>query len=256
MLDQVYRFYTRRLRSAVAEDGQLPAHVGLVMDGNRRWARQMGLPNPSEGHRVGAEHIDDVLLWCESLGIKHVTVFVCSTENLTRRGDAEVAYLMQVIEDLVWSRLNQRSAAWQIHVAGMLDVLPSTTANALKLAVEQTRSCVSGAHLTLAVGYGGRQDIVEAVRALLKERADAGATLAEAARSLTTEEIGRHLSTAGHPDPELIIRTSGEQRMSNFLLWQATAAELYFCETYWPAFRELDFLRALRAFADRKRRRD
>jgi len=255
LVDHVYGFYTRRLRSSVADAGRLPAHVGLVMDGNRRWARQMGLENPSLGHRVGAEHIDDVLLWCERLGIKHVTAFVCSTENLTRRGDAEIAFLMQVIEDLVAERLTQQTVTWQIHVAGMLDVLPSSTARALKLAAERTRTCATGAHLTLAVGYGGRQDILEAVRELLQERAEAGATPADVARSLTTEDIGRHLDTADRPDPDLIIRTSGEQRMSNFLLWQATGAELYFCETFWPAFRELDFLRAVRTFAARKQRR-
>lgn len=253
LLDQVHGFYTRRLRAEVAATGRLPAHVGLVMDGNRRWARQMGLENPSFDHRVGAQHIDDVLLWCERLSIKHVTVFVCSTENLTRRGDTEVAFLMQVIEDMA-EGLSKQTVTWQIHTAGMLDVLPTTTANALELAAERTRSCTTGAHLTLAVGYGGRQDILEAVRALLQERADDGATAADAARSLTTADVARHLDTAGRPDPDLIIRTSGEQRMSNFLLWQATGAELYFCEAYWPAFRELDFLRALRNFAARRQR--
>ncbi len=174
--------------------------------------------------------------------------------DISRRGDTEVAFLMQVIEDLVAARLTQQTVTWQIHIAGMLDVLPATTASALKLAAEQTRSCATGAHLTLAVGYGGRQDILEAVRELLQERSDDGATPADVARSLTTDDIARHLDTADRPDPDLIIRTSGEQRMSNFLLWQATGAELYFCETYWPAFRELDFLRALRTFAARKQR--
>ena len=110
------------------------------------------------------------------------------------------------------------------------------------------------AHVTLAIGYGGRQEVIEALRALLHERAGQGATLAEVAATITTDDIARHLYTAGQPDPDLVIRTSGEQRLSNFLLWQSAYSELYFCEAYWPAFREIDFLRALRSFAARQRR--
>jgi short-chain Z-isoprenyl diphosphate synthase len=252
--DLVYAVYTRRLRSQVC-GGPLPQHVGLIMDGNRRWARQMGMANPSIGHKYGAEHVEDVLRWCERAGIKHMTVFVCSTENLVRRGDAEVAFLMDVIEQVVTDRLSQPDAMWQVHVAGMLDVLPDTTARALKNAVEVTRDCTTGAHVTLAVGYGGRQEVVGAIRSLLQEHAADGGTLAELADTLTTADITRHLYTAGQPDPDLVIRTSGEQRMSNFLLWQSVYSELYFCEAYWPAFREIDFLRALRSFGARECRR-
>ena len=183
----VYRLYAHRLRRQVA-GGPLPRHVGLVMDGNRRWARQQGLASPSLGHRYGAQHAEDVLGWCERIGISHVTVFMCSTENLTRRDPAEVAFLMRVIEQFVAGRLS-RLPSWQVHVAGDLDVLPDDTARALKQAAEASRD-----------------------------------------------------------------RTSGEQRLSNFLLWQSAYSELYFCEAYWPAFREIDFLRALRSFAARHRR--
>ena len=251
--DPLYALYARRLRRQV-QGGALPRHVGLIMDGNRRWARQMGMANPSLGHKYGAEHVDDVLSWCEAVGIKHVTVYVCSTENLQRRGDAEVAFLMKVIEQVVAVRLAQADARWQLHIAGTLDVLPASTAGALKDAVEATRTCTTGAHVTLAVGYGGRQEVIDALRELLAERAAAGETLAEVAADLTVDDIARHLYTAGQPDPDLVIRTSGEQRMSNFLLWQSAYSELYFCEAYWPAFREVDFLRALRSFAARQRR--
>jgi short-chain Z-isoprenyl diphosphate synthase len=248
----LYRAYARRLRRQLA--GQvMPRHVGLIMDGNRRWARGQGMANPSLGHRYGAEHVENVLNWCQAAGIKHVTVFVCSTENLAHRGDAEVAYLMQVIEQVVADKLS-RDPSWQVHIAGILDALPDTTAQALKRAVEASRDCATGAHVTLAVGYGGRQEVTDAIRSLLYEQAENGVTLVDLADTITAEDIGRHLYTAGQPDPDLVIRTSGEMRLSNFLLWQSAYSELYFCEAYWPAFREIDFLRALRSFAARGRR--
>ncbi|WP_035791696.1 polyprenyl diphosphate synthase [Kitasatospora mediocidica] len=253
MPDLLRTLYTRRLRRQVMT-GPLPKHVGLIMDGNRRWARQMGLANPSLGHKVGAEHVEEVLSWCEALEIKHITVFLCSTENLQRRGDTEVAFLMQLIEQVVADRLTRPNARWQVHLAGMLDALPDSTARALKEAVEATRTCTTGAHVTLAVGYGGRQEVIDALRELMYERAEAGGSLTDVADTLTVDDITPHLYTAGQPDPDLVIRTSGEQRLSNFLLWQSAYSELYFCEAYWPAFREIDFLRAVRSFAARQRR--
>ena len=246
-----YRLYTRKLRQELSGAAR-PKHVGLIMDGNRRWARQAGLASPSLGHKVGAEHVEDVLLWCQRAGIKHVTVFVCSSENLRRRGDAEIAFLMRVIEDVVCDRLARPKVGWQVHIAGTLDALPDTTARALKETVEATRECQTG-HVTLAVGYGGRQEIIDAIREVLYEQADAGGTLTELAGSLTTEDIARHLYTAGQPDPDLVIRTSGEQRVSNFLLWQCVGSELYFCDAYWPAFREIDSSRPPRSAAGRSR---
>jgi short-chain Z-isoprenyl diphosphate synthase len=248
----LYRLYARRLRRQLAGH-PMPRHVGLIMDGNRRWARGQGLANPSLGHQYGAEHVENVLNWCQSAGIKHVTVFVCSTENLANRGSAEVAFLMRVIEQVIADKLG-RDPAWQVHIAGTLDVLPDTTARALKQAVELSRDCASGAHVTLAVGYGGRQEVIDAFRALLYEHAQQGTTLVDLADTITVQDIARHLYTAGQPDPDLVIRTSGEMRLSNFLLWQSAYSELYFCEAYWPAFREIDFLRALRSFAARERR--
>jgi short-chain Z-isoprenyl diphosphate synthase len=250
--DSAYRLYTRRLRKQLA-GAPLPRHVGIIMDGNRRWARERGMANPSLGHKYGAEHIENALGWCEKAGIKHVTVFICSTENLANRGDTEVAYLMELVEQVVADKLS-RDPVWQVHIAGSLDMIPDTTARALKRAVEASRDCDTGAHVTLAVGYGGRQEVVDAFRSLLYERAEQGATLAEIAETVTTEDIARHLYTAGQPDPDLVIRTSGESRLSNFLLWQSAYSELYFCEAYWPAFREIDFLRALRSYAGRQRR--
>jgi short-chain Z-isoprenyl diphosphate synthase len=173
---------------------------------------------------------------------------------LERRGAAEIAFLTQTIERIVAEQLLRPESNWQVHVVGSVDVLPDSTVRALKKAVEATRECTTGARLTLAVGYGGRQEVLDAVRALLYEEANAGGSLTALAEKVTDSEIARYLYTAGHPEPDLVIRTSGEQRLSNFLLWQSAHAELYFCDAYWPAFREVDFLRALRSYAARRRR--
>jgi short-chain Z-isoprenyl diphosphate synthase len=253
LTDPLYALYTRRLRRQLRA-APLPRHIGLIMDGNRRWARKKGLPDTRLGHRYGAEHAEHVLTWCESVGIDHVTVFLCSIENLQNRRSDEIDFLMRVVEDLVTDRLGRPDSRWQLHIAGSLDLLPDTTARALKDAVETTAACATGAHVTLAIGYGGRQEIVDAFRDLLYDNACNGKTLAEVADTLTVDDLAAHLYTADQPDPDLVIRTSGEQRLSNFLLWQTAYAELYFCEAYWPAFREIDFLRALRNFANRHRR--
>ncbi|MCM2390917.1 polyprenyl diphosphate synthase [Streptomyces albipurpureus] len=248
-----HALYARRLRQRIA-GGPLPRHIGLIMDGNRRWARRMGLTEAGLGHRYGAERAREVLGWCEALGIGHVTVFVCSTENLARRDDTEVALLMRTIEEMVTVHLARPGSPWRVRIAGTLDALPTSTANALKSAVESTRDRAGGSEVTLAIGYGGRQELIASIRDLLLEQAAGGADLRELAERLTVDDIGRHLYTAGQPDPDLVIRTSGEQRLSNFLLWQSAHAELSFCEAYWPAFREIDFLRALRSFSVRQRR--
>ncbi len=249
----IYRLYTRRLRRQLS-GGQLPRHVGIVMDGNRRWARAAGLANASLGHRHGAEHLDEVLAWCDEVDIDYVTVYVCSVENLARRDPGEIAFLMEVIEDLAHRALTEPNPRWCLHVAGELDVLPDTTARALEAAVGATASCARDKHLTLAIGYGGRQEVLDAVRDLLLDKAAAGATVPQIAEELNAEDIASRLYNAGQPEPDLVIRTSGEQRLSNFLLWQSAYSELYFCDAYWPAFREIDFLRALRSYATRTRR--
>jgi short-chain Z-isoprenyl diphosphate synthase len=250
MLD---RLYTRRLRRRV-RSGVLPRHVALVMDGNRRWARESGFGNPSVGHRYGAEHVDDLLDWCADLGIGHVTVFVASSDNLRKRSSAEVGYLMELVETVVAARLTAPGHRWRLQLAGRLDLLPDSTRHALKSAREASAKRPDGFTVTVAIGYDGREEVVDAIRAVLDDAAAAGVPIATLAESLTPEDIAARLHTAGAPDPDLVIRTSGEQRMSGFLLWQAAHAELYFCDAYWPGFRQLDFLRALRSFAARQRR--
>jgi short-chain Z-isoprenyl diphosphate synthase len=249
----IYRLYAKRLRSRLRPD-LLPRHVAIVMDGNRRWARQQGFANPNVGHRYGGEHVGDVLDWCAGLGIRHVTVYVCSGDNLRKRDSDEVAHLMRVIEEVVAERLRRPEGRWRLHVAGRLDDLPASTRDALKRAVDETRDRPAPFELTIAIGYDGREEIVDAVRSLIDLQARLGVTAGELAERVRPEDIAAHLYTSGRPDPDLIIRTSGEIRLSGFLIWQAAYSELYFCDVYWPGFRYIDFLRALRSFARRRRR--
>jgi short-chain Z-isoprenyl diphosphate synthase len=248
-----YWAYARRIGARLA-GANLPRHVAVVMDGNRRWARQAGFADATVGHRYGAEHLDEVLHWCAEMGIGHVTAYVASVDNLRKRDPKEVDNLLRTIEEIVCQRLAQHSHVWQVHVAGNLDVLPDSTRHALKLAEEATRDTGADCHLTVAIGYDGRDEIVNAVRSLLEEQAGAGLSIDDIAARLTPEQIAAHLYTSGQPDPDLVIRTSGERRMSGFLLWQAAYSELYFCDVYWPGFRKVDFLRALRSYAARHRR--
>ncbi len=222
------------------------------MDGNRRWARRVGLSDPILGHRHGAAHVSDLLGWCETAGIRYLTLFVCSTENLQRRADHEIAHLMRLMEEVVAERLAGGDHPWRLHLAGRLDLLPPSTAHALMHARDVT-SEREDHHLTLAIGYGGRQEVTDAARALLTARAAAGATIEDVAENLGPTDLSRHPYVAGQPDVELVIRTSGERRLSNWLLWQSTHAELVFSDVYWPGFDEADLLSALVTFVERRR---
>ena len=179
-----------------------------------------------------------------------VTLWLLSTDNLNRPA-AELEALLAIIGDAVDSLADQRR--WRLHPVGALDLLPATTANILKEAAAATRD-VDGVLVNIAVGYGGRREIADAVRSLLQHHAEQGTSLEELAAALDVEHIGEHLYTKGQPDPDLVIRTSGEQRLGGFLLWQSAKSEFYFCEAYWPDFRRVDFLRAIRAYAERERR--
>lgn len=240
--------YARLLKSRLT-GRNLPRHVAVVMDGNRRWARAAGYDDPRIGHQYGAAHVDDLLAWCVELGIRHVTVYVCSVDNLRKRDSAEVANLMEMMETVVARRISRPGGLWRLHTAGDLDALPDSTRLALKAAAEASREAPND--ITIAIGYDGHAEIVEAVRAYLTEAAADGSTMEDAAQRLTADAIAAHLATAARPDPDLVIRTSGERRLSGFLLWQASHSELYFCDVNWPGFRKIDFLRALRSYAAR-----
>jgi short-chain Z-isoprenyl diphosphate synthase len=244
----LYRLYERRLAASLPA-AATPRHVGVILDGNRRWARASGA-QASEGHRAGAARIAEFLGWCEEAGVEVVTLWMLSTDNLTRPR-AEVDALISIIEDAVEGLAE--AGRWRVHPVGALDLLPASTARRLKEVEDRTRE-VPGLHVNVAVGYGGRREIADAVRSLLQEHASRGTSIEELAGVLDVEHIAEHLYTRGQPDPDLVIRTSGEQRLGGFLLWQSAHSEFYFCEAYWPDFRRVDFLRALRSYASRERR--
>ena len=200
----------------------------------------------SRGHQKGADKIFELLEWCQQYGVEVVTLWLLSTDNLSRPA-SELEPLLRIIEETVRELVD---GGWRINPVGALDLLPAETARALKDAGEVTAGR-DGLLVNVAVGYGGRREIADAVRSLLQDHATRGTTIEELAGILDVEHIAEHLYTAGQPDPDLVIRTSGEQRLGGFLLWQSAQSEFYFCDAYWPAFRRVDFLRALRSYAAR-----
>ena len=260
----LYDIYERRLAARI-DPATVPHHVGVILDGNRRWARSMGF-GTAQGHKRGADKIEEFLGWAEQMGVQVVTLWLLSTDNLSR-DPAELSPLLDIIAHAV-DELAE-TGRWSLRLVGAVDLLPEPLAERLRAAVARSQPPEAKAEgkkgevvdpedrpmqVNIAVGYGGRQEIADAVRELLRERAAAGASLEEVAASLSEEDITDHLYTKGQPDPDLVIRTSGEQRLSGFLLWQSVHSEYYFCEVNWPAFRRVDFLRALRDFGSRERR--
>jgi short-chain Z-isoprenyl diphosphate synthase len=244
----LYPAYESRVARHLPPD-QIPQHVGVMLDGNRRWARAVGA-DTDRGYRAGADNIQPFLGWCEEVGVQVVTLWLLSTDNLNRPTE-QLSGLLRIIEGAVDSLA--ATGRWRVHPVGALDLLPAPTAERLKAADDATRD-IDGLLVNVAVGYGGRREIADAVRSLLLEQAAEGRTLEEVAEVLDVEHIAEHLYTKGQPDPDLVIRTSGEQRLGGFLLWQSAHSEFYFCEALWPDFRRVDFLRAIRAYAERERR--
>ncbi|MEU0094702.1 short-chain Z-isoprenyl diphosphate synthase [Kribbella voronezhensis] len=244
----VYGLYERRLARSLSPD-RMPRHIGVIIDGNRRWARATGDP-VSRGHEAGANKITEFLGWCDEVGVKVVTVWMLSTDNLSRPAE-ELEPLLRIIEQTVEELTS--IGRWRIHPVGALDLLPGATAEVLKGAEAATQN-VEGMLVNVAVGYGGRRELADAVRSLLLEEAAKGISIEELAERVDVEHIAEHLYTKGQPDPDLVIRTSGEQRLGGFLLWQSALSEFYFCEALWPDFRHVDFLRAIRNYAQRERR--
>ncbi|GGP53088.1 isoprenyl transferase [Streptomyces abikoensis] len=248
MRDLVYRLYARRVEGRL-DHAQVPKHIGVILDGNRRWARADGRTT-EQGHQAGADKISELLGWCAETDVEVVTLWMLSTDNLDRPAE-ELNPLLGIIENTV--RGLAADGRWRVHHVGTLDLLPARTQSVLKEA-EQDTIDREGILVNVAVGYGGRQEIADAVRSLVLEAAENGVSHEELAETVDIDAITKHLYTRGQPDPDLIIRTSGEQRLSGFMLWQSAHSEYYFCEVFWPAFRKVDFLRALRDYAARHRR--
>jgi len=252
-LRPVYAFYLTRLRAEVMRYPR-PRHVAVIMDGNRRWAASVGLGRDA-GHRAGAETALALVDWCATAGIGELTVWALSLENLDRSA-SEVGTISDVAADAldaIRSGKRRTKVPIRLQVIGRADLLPDR----LRESIAESRALShddATMQVTVALGYSGREEIVEAARATVREILSEGVSPAELPDRLTPDAMERHLYTAGSSDPDLIIRTSGEVRLSGFLPWQSVHSEFYFCEVYWPAFREIDFLRAIRTYQQRSRR--
>jgi short-chain Z-isoprenyl diphosphate synthase len=247
----LYATYEQRLMAELDRE-KMPKHVAVMADGNRRWARENAPGQPLvTGYRAGAAKLEQFVDWCDEAGVQVVTLWVLSTENFQRSSEAELAPLLEVIEQMVDALA--ATGRWPVQPVGALDLLPAACSSRLRRAAEATAQ-IAGMHVNIAVSYGGRHELRDAVRSLLAAEAAKGTTLAQLAQTVEMSDIAAHLYTAGQPDPDLVIRTSGEQRLSGFLIWQSAHSEFYFCEALWPDFRKVDFIRALRAYAQRERR--
>ena len=250
----LYWLYERRLERQIRA-GQTPRHVGVILDGNRRYAREHRLVDPREAYSIGAEKLDDVLAWCAELHIPAVTLWVCSIDNL-RRSSSEVSGILAAVETKIGALAADaatRRLGVRVRAVGRLELLPPSTVSVLRQA-ETATAAHAGLKLTIAIAYGGREEIADAVRDLIRERIGQGTSPEAIAAEITPEAIDGHLYTAGLPNLDLIIRTSGEIRLSGFLLWQSAQSEFYFSDVNWPEFRKVDFLRAVRSFQQRQRR--
>jgi len=249
----LYPLYERRL-FANLDFTQTPHHVGVILDGNRRWSKANpaadGDTSTSRGHKAGAEKIIDLLDWCEESKVEVLTIWLLSNQNLSRP-PAELEPLLAIIADTVNDLASRRR--WEIRPVGSMELLPKDLVDQLNDVASKTKG-IKGVVINVAIGYGGRSEIADAVKSIINAPTNADKSAAEIASSISVDEIGRHLYTAGLPDPDLVIRTSGEQRLGGFLLWQSAHSEFYFCEAYWPDFRRVDFLRAIRAYSQRNRR--
>jgi len=247
---QVYSTYEHKLDKAV-RGGPIPQHIGIIMDGNRRYAKEFLDSDIDEGHRLGEKKIESVMDWCLDLGVKYVTLYAFSSENF-KRDREEVDFLMDLAESSFLEmadnpKIHKNRVA--IRAIGKLEALPENVCKAIDYAYEKTKD-YSDFTISICLAYGGRQEIVEAVKEIAAKIESGNMSVDE----ITESVISSHLYTGDMPDPDLILRTSGEIRVSNFLLWQLAYSELYFTDIYWPGFRRIDLLRAIRSYQQRKRR--
>jgi tritrans,polycis-undecaprenyl-diphosphate synthase [geranylgeranyl-diphosphate specific] len=253
----IYRFISHKindfrdlkLRDEIKHD-TIPKHIAIIMDGNRRFADSLGLI-PEQGHFFGKERIENVLDWCFDLGIKVLTVYAFSTENFNRTS-TEVKTLMQLCNTELQranhdSRIHRNKV--RIRVIGQLDELPEDIQDSAINIMETTKD-YDKYHFNIALAYGGREEIVQAIKRIAEDVHTGELEL----DAISQSTVSSYLYTNGLPDPDLILRTSGEERISNFLLWQLAYSELYFSDVYWPAFQKRDFLKAIHTYQQRKRR--
>lgn len=244
-----YQTYEKRLLKEVLT-GPIPNHVAIIMDGNRRFARELGL-EPTEGHLKGRDKLEEMMDWCREIGVKIVTVFAFSTENLKRKSE-EVDKLMDLFaENFRKAGDDERAHKHGIRVKaiGQRNLLPKKVQDAIAYAEEKTKDYDTYLY-NVAVAYGSREEILQAIRNIAEDVKDGKLN----SKEIDEKVFSNYLYTADIPDPDLVLRTSGEERVSNFLLWQLAYSELYFADIYWPGFRKVDFLRAIRSYQKRQRR--
>ncbi len=245
----LYKLYERRLDWLV-KTGSPPRHLAVILDGNRRWAREMQL-SVDAGHRLGFENVVKMVHWCLDLKIKELTLFAFSTENFNR-GEEEVEGLMDLLVDAC-KRFETdpdiHGNKVRVRTIGRVDLLPERVRKAIE-SLERVTAAYDNFHLNIAVAYGGRAEIIDAIKGLFRQVQEGSLSIED----ITEDHIRKHLYKEDMPDPDMIIRTSGEQRLSGFLLWQSAYSELYFEEANFPAFRKIDFLRAIRTYQNRSRR--
>jgi tritrans,polycis-undecaprenyl-diphosphate synthase [geranylgeranyl-diphosphate specific] len=247
--DTAYKAYERKLLREVLQR-PLPKHVAIIMDGNRRFAEELGL-KPLEGHLKGREKLEEVLKWCLDLNIRILTVFAFSTENI-KRDSKEVNTLMNLFAKnfrRVGDDERVHKHKIRVRVLGQRDLLPSKVRKAIEYAEMRTKD-YNNYQFNIAVAYGGREEILAAIKNVIRD-VQAGKLKIE---DIDEKLFASRLYTKDLPDPDLILRTSGEERISNFFLWQLAYSELYFTDVYWPGFRKIDFLRAIRSYQMRHRR--
>jgi len=248
---QAYGRYESKLEKEVMQH-KMPDHVAVIMDGNRRYAKEMlKEDDPKHGHIKGKEKLEEMLEWCLELDVKILTVYAFSTENFSRKED-EVDFLMDLLESTLLmfaddERIHKNHV--RLKVIGDIGMIPDKVAEAVRYAEERT-SGYSDFHLNMAIAYSGRQEIKDAIKSIAR-KVEAGELKVE---DINEPLISEHMYSPGLPDPDLVLRTSGELRISNFLLWQMAYSELYFTDIYWPGFRKMDFMRAIRAYQQRSRR--
>jgi tritrans,polycis-undecaprenyl-diphosphate synthase [geranylgeranyl-diphosphate specific] len=241
---------TEKRLSELVRAGPLPRHLAIIMDGNRRFANQHGLLI-REGHRQGKDTLEELLNWCLEVGLRILTVYALSTENFLRPSE-ELDGLMQLFdrsfrEVATDPRVHEHGI--RVRAIGNRALLPPHVQEAIGVAERATQQ-YSNYFYNIAIAYGGREEIVEAIRSIAREVQEGRL----APESIDANLVSKNLYTGNLPDPDLVFRTSGEERISNFLLWQTAYAELYFADVLWPGLTKIDFLRAIRSFQNRKRR--
>jgi len=247
---QAYGQYELKLEREVRQ-GKIPRHVAVIMDGNRRYAEETLHGDAKQGHIKGKDKLEEMLEWCTDIGVKVLTVYAFSTENFSRKED-EVEFLMDLLEKTLYMLADDERVhknRIKLKVIGDLSMIPEKVAEAVRFAEEKT-SGYSDFHFNMAIAYSGRQEIKDAIKSIARKVKNGELKVEDIDESL----ISGHMYSPGVPDPDLVLRTSGELRVSNFLLWQLAYSELYFSDVYWPGFRKMDFLRAIRSYQQRSRR--